>query len=235
MSVYEKLTQTDSFVFGFALDGLGGGHNLDGSGSDEKQVWCHLDFMQDDCRSNLESLGIPEHAIDAITRLDTRPRTMVYESGILLLLRVINLNPGQDPMTWCPSDSGLKKNRVITLRHRKVLSTQDVKDEIERGAGPKNLSETISTIIEHIADRIADYVDAMEARMLQFEEGAMIENIVKTRAEVSNLRREAAMVRRYLAPQREALEALLVDLVLRFWVKVNSFIYKNLQIALRVM
>jgi zinc transporter len=208
MSIYEKLAQTDSFVFGFALDGLGGGLPLDKSVSEDKHVWCHLDFMRDDCRSNLEKLRIPEHAIDALTRLDTRPRTLVYESGILLILRVVNLNPGQDPNDMVSLRFWIEKDRVISLRHRRVLSTQDVKEEINQGAGPKNSSELLTTIIEHIADRIADYVDAMEARMLQFEEGAMIDNIVKTRADVSNLRREAAMVRRYLAPQREALEAL---------------------------
>jgi zinc transporter len=208
MSIYEKLAQTDSFVFGFALDGLGGGLPLDKSVSEDKHVWCHLDFMRDDCRSNLEKLRIPEHAIDALTRLDTRPRTLVYESGILLILRVVNLNPGQDLNDMVSLRFWIEKDRVISLRHRRVLSTQDVKEEINQGAGPKNSSELLTTIIEHIADRIADYVDAMEARMLQFEEGAMIDNIVKTRADVSNLRREAAMVRRYLAPQREALEAL---------------------------
>ncbi len=208
MSVYKELTQTDSFVFGFSLDGLGGGVVLDKAKSDERQVWCHLDFMQDDCRSNLESLVIPEHAIDALTRLDTRPRTMVYEAGILLILRVVNLNPGQDPNDMVSLRFWIEKDKVISLRHRRVLSTQDVKEEIIQGKGPKNSSELLSTIIEHIADRIADYVDAMEARMLQFEEGSIIDNIVKTRADVSTLRREAAMVRRYLAPQREAMEAL---------------------------
>ena len=65
MIVNASLIQTDSFVFGFSLDGLGGGVALDKAKSDEEHVWCHLDFMLDDCRSNLESLGIPEHAIDA--------------------------------------------------------------------------------------------------------------------------------------------------------------------------
>ncbi len=208
MSVYEKLTQAESFVFGFALDGVGGGTLLDKADSDAKQVWCHLDCLQDDCRSNLESLGIPEHAIDALTRLDTRPRTMVYESGILLILRVVNLNPGQDPNDMVSLRFWIEQNRVISLRHRRVLSTQDVKQEIIQGVGPKNSSELLSTIIGRIADRIADYVDTIEARMLQFEEGSIIDNIVKIRADVSDLRREAAMVRRYLAPQREAMEAL---------------------------
>jgi len=208
MSVYEKLTHADSFVFGFALNGLGGGMLLDKAKNDEKEVWCHLDFLVDDCRPNLESLGIPEHAIDALTRLDTRPRTMVYEAGILLILRVVNLNPGQDPNDMVSLRFWVEKDRIITLRHRRVLSTQDVKEEIIQGSGPKNSSEVLSTIIEHIADRIADYVDAMEARMLEFEEDSIVDNIVKTRADVSNLRREAAMVRRYLAPQREAMEAL---------------------------
>jgi zinc transporter len=208
MISFEQLTQSDCFVFGFALNGKGGGIPLDKVNTNTGAVWCHLDFKLDDCRLNLESLKVPEHAIDALTRLDTRPRTLVYETGILLILRVVNLNPGQDPNDMLSLRFWIEKDRVISLRHLKVLSTQDVKSEIEQGVGPKNTSEILGFIIEHIADRIADYVDSMEARMLEFEESSEVDNIVKTRANVSNLRREAAMVRRYLAPQREALDAL---------------------------
>ena len=102
----------------------------------------------------------------------------------------------------------IEADRIISLRHKRVLSTQDVKDEIVSGKGPKTTSELLSTVIERVADRIADYVDGVEAKMLEYEDAADVENIVKLRANVSNLRREAAMVRRYLAPQREALEAL---------------------------
>jgi len=150
MSVYEKLTHADSFVFGFVLNGLGGGMLLDKAKNDEKKVWCHLDFLVDDCRPNLESLGIPEHAIDALTRLDTRPRTMVYEAGILLILRVVNLNPGQDPNDMVSLRFWVEKDRIITLRHRRVLSTQDVKEEIIEEVKPLPENPTPEEIAEFL-------------------------------------------------------------------------------------
>ncbi len=208
MSNYKALTESPSYVFGFILNGKGAGVPLDKVSDESGPLWCHLDFLEEGCREQLASLEVPEHAIDSLTRLDSRPRTNVHEEGAVLILRVINMNPGEDPNDMVSLRFWIEADRIISLRHKRVLSTQDVKDEIVSGKGPKTTSELLSTVIERVADRIADYVDGVEAKMLEYEDAADVENIVKLRANVSNLRREAAMVRRYLAPQREALEAL---------------------------
>jgi zinc transporter len=207
-SDFKKLTESNSYAYGFVLDGKGGGIALERADSSENPYWCHLDFLEEDCRPNLVDLGIPEHAIDSITRTDSRPRCSVYEDGILLILRVVNMNPGEDPNDMVSLRFWIEKNKIITLRQKRVLSAQDVREEIEKGTGPKNTSEVLTYIIERVADRVSEYVDGIESRMELFEDSARKEDIVKVRANVARLRREAAMVRRYLAPQREALEAL---------------------------
>ncbi len=208
VSDYKKISEKSAFVFGFALNGKGGGEHLNNAQDYSKPLWCHLDFLEEGCRDSLSELGLPEHTIDALTRLDSRPRTNVYEEGILFILRVINLNPGEEPNDMVSLRLWIEKERVISLRHKRVLSTQDIKQVIENGIGPKNSSELVSVILERVADRISEYVDSLEAKMQTFEDEASVENIVKMRTSVSSLRREAAMVRRYLAPQREAMDAL---------------------------
>ena len=208
MSDYKKILETESFVFGFVLNGNGGGVLLDQAENGAKPVWFHLDFLKEDCKANLELLALPEHAIDGLTRLDTRPRTTVFEEGILLILRVINLNSGEDPNDMVSLRLWIEHDRVISLRHKRVLSAQDIKEDLVQGYGPKNINEIVADIIERVADRVAEYVDSLEARMEKFEVEVNVENIVTTRTNVAKVRREAAMVRRFLAPQREALEAL---------------------------
>jgi len=205
---FKKLTESRSYVFGYILDGRGGGVPLQRSKDIDTPLWCHLDFMEDDCSQNLEDLSIPEHAIDSLTRLDSRPRTMLHEEGMLTILRVINLNPGEAPNDMVSLRIWIEAERVISLRHKKVLSTQDIKDELDREKGPKNTGEIITGIIERVSDRIADYVDDVEARMETLEDSVGSENLVSLRTSVAMLRREAAMVRRFLAPQRESLENL---------------------------
>ncbi len=205
---FKKLTESNAFAYGFVLDGKGGGIPLERAEPSDGVFWCHLDFLEDDCRPTLQAIGIPEHAIDSITRTDSRPRCAVYEDGAVLILRVINLNPGEDPNDMVSLRFWIENNKIISLRQKRVLSAQDVREEIEKGKGPKDTSELLTFIIERVADRISEYVDGIESRMELFEDSPRKDDIVKVRANVARLRREAAMIRRYLAPQREALEAL---------------------------
>jgi zinc transporter len=205
---FKKLTTTKSYVFGFILDGRGGGVPLERSKDIETPLWCHLDFLEDDCRENLVELSIPEHAIDSLTRLESRPRTMLHEEGILTILRVINLNPGEAPNDMVSLRIWIEADRVISLRQKKVLSTQDIRVDLENEKGPKNTSEIITGIIERVSDRIADYVDNVESKIEALEDALGSESLVSLRTSVAKLKRETAMVRRFLAPQRESLENL---------------------------
>ncbi len=208
MSNYVKIANSKSLVFGFVLNGKGGSIALQDVEDGTSPAWFHLDLLKKDCKANLKLLALPEHAIDGLTRLDTRPRTSVFEEGILLILRVINLIPGENPNDMVSLRIWVEKDKIISLRQKRVLSAQDIKADLENNSGPKNASEIVTAIIERIADRVSEYVDSIEARMEKFEDEVGTENLVNIRANVAKLRREAAMVRRYLAPQREALEAL---------------------------
>ena len=208
VSDYLKIAASKALVFGFSLNGKGGLISLQEVEDGRVPVWFHLDLLKKDCKSDLILLSLPDHAIDGLTRQDTRPRISVFEEGILLILRVINLNPGENPNDMVSLRLWIEKDRIISLRQKKILSAQDIKEDLENNIGPKNVSEVVTSIIERIADRISEYVDGIEARMEKFEDDAGADDIVEARANLSKLRRETAMVRRYLAPQREALEAL---------------------------
>jgi zinc transporter len=59
-----------------------------------------------------------------------------------------------------------------------------------------------------LADRIASFVDAIEERVTEYETSVESGGTRRIRTEVSAARRQIAVVRRYLAPQRDALDAL---------------------------
>jgi zinc transporter len=63
-------------------------------------------------------------------------------------------------------------------------------------------------LIQRLADRIAGCVDAIEDQVEAFEEALASGISAELRTGISALRRQTAKVRRFLAPQREALEAL---------------------------
>ena len=204
----KQLLASECFVFGLTLDGEGGALPFDGNFSSDQQHWLHLDYTFPDCIPTLEKLQLPEFIIEALIRDDTRPRAMPYKSGILLTLRAINKNPEATPDDMVSLRTWLHGNIMISLRHRRIQSAQQVRSDLESGSGPQNLEELLGALIENVVDRIADYVDQIEGQISLAEEQVGKDDAVVSLNKLSEIRRQAASVRRYLAPQREALEAL---------------------------
>jgi zinc transporter len=100
----------------------------------------------------------------------------------------------------------LQQNRIITTRRRTVLSINDLRDSLLAGTGPKNsgdflvaLTGFLSTRIESAVENIEDMVDDLDGKMADHE----TENV---RVTLGVIRRQAAAIRRHLAPQRDAID-----------------------------
>lgn len=203
----KTLTSAECFVHGVVLNDDGSCTHVDENTDKRKPMWLHLDYSEKDCAQTLKSLNLPENVIESLVRTNTRPRTIAERGGLVIFLRAVNLNPGDDPDDMVSLRAWLEKDRLITVRQRRVFSIQDIRKELETGKGPKSIQELFITIIERLADRISEYVDDIEEKVGNFEDNIETANSSETRVQVSSLRRQAAQVRRYLAPQRDALDA----------------------------
>lgn len=198
-------SQDPCFVFGFRLDGKGGGTPPD---SDQTgPIWLHVDYSVATAEQWLQSIGLEEAVVDALTRTETRPRAARFETGDLLLLRGINTNPGADPEDMVSLRIWVEEERIISVRQRRLLAVQDVKTSLQEGRGPESLNAVLIDLLEGLANRVALFVDSLEDRLEGIESRIESQMDASLRAEISSIRRQAASVRRYMAPQREALEA----------------------------
>lgn len=203
------MTDESCFVFGAVLDGHGGIRKIDDDDqSTAGPTWMHIDYSSGDTRQWLAARGLERHVIDTLIQEESRPRALAVEGGLLLVLRGINRNAGADPEDMVSVRMWIEPDRLISVRHRKVMSARDALASLERGHGPKNIAELVTHLIELLADGIAAFVDDIEARMEKYEEDVETGDLATIRSEVSAARRQVAAVRRYLAPQRDALEAL---------------------------
>jgi zinc transporter len=128
--------------------------------------------------------------------------------GLLVVLRGVNTNPGADPEDMVSLRMLIESDRLITVRQRRLFSVQDIHERLENGKGPHDVPSLVVTIIERIADRISDFVDDIEEKATQFEEAVETAEPTEIRKDVTALRRQTAVVRRFLAPQRDALDNL---------------------------
>jgi zinc transporter len=193
-------------VFACALDGAGGSHPVAAQVAGPR--WYHLDYSQPGTREALSELGLDAGLIDSLTRPDSRPRTLAHAGGTLVILRGVNTNAGADPEDMVSLRLWIEPDRLISVRQRRLLSVQDLQEEFGEQTGPRTIAELLVRLIQRLADRIAAFVDQLEDRMEIFEEALEAGATHELRAGISALRRQTAQVRRFLAPQREALEAL---------------------------
>lgn len=146
--------------------------------------------------------------IESLVRFESRPRAVAASGGLLVILRGVNANPGADPEDMVSLRVWIGSERVITVRQRRVLATQEVREALEAGSGPTSIPDLLEQLVERLADRIVSFVDDIEERILAFEGEVESGSAGAVRSELSALRRQTAVVRRFVAPLREAVEAL---------------------------
>jgi zinc transporter len=86
------------------------------------------------------------------------------------------------------------------------MSVLDMKTAIEQGKGPTGPGSFLVYLTDRIGDRIGNTVESLENELDEAEDTSTDHS--RFRAVLSELRRKTAGIRRYLAPQREALDRL---------------------------
>ena len=198
-----------SVVFALKLDGEGGATELQNPSECD---WVHIDYSYSETQATLHSLNLSDQVIDSLTREDTRPTVSVSKSGTLLLLRGINLNPASDPEDMVSLRLWIEQGRLISVRQRRLLSINDVREQFAAGEGPVDVMGTVIAIVGKLANRISDYVSSVEERLEKLESQFLEEMDFRGRSQTGAIRREVAGVRRFLLPQREALSSLLTQI-----------------------
>ncbi|WP_325437540.1 zinc transporter ZntB [Pseudomonas nitroreducens] len=211
MQQYESGTER-GLIDGFVLDGHGGGRRITRSElplldlKPEESLWVHWDRGVPEAQAWLrESSGLNEFACDLLLEEATRPRLVdLGGERVLLFLRGVNLNPGAVPEDMVSLRVYAESQRVISLRLRPLKAVADLRTDLDAGRGPKTASEVVLYLAHYLTDRVdtligglADQLDAMEEAIEEDERSIPDQHQLRT------LRRRAAGLRRYLAPQRE--------------------------------
>jgi zinc transporter len=175
-------------------------------------VWMHLDRSSTRAREWLRSRsGLDPLIVDALLADETRPRVASFRDGLMVILRGVNLNPGSDPDDMIALRVWIDSRRLITMRTRRLLAIQDVRNEIKEGMSPETVVDAFVRLVLALVARMAPVVDEMDQLLDALEERILNEPVRQLRIEIAELRRTIVGLRRYLAPQREVLGRLVAD------------------------
>ena len=201
-------------VHNLELDGEGGAMSLPSSDLPKTLPiqgcrWVHIDCREEEGRNWLSSLdGIPETVVEALFAEETRPRTIRMGKGLLLTLRGVNLNPESNPSDMVSLRLWVTPSFIISSRRRRLLSVQDVVKDLVNNEGPTSTADIVATLTETLTGRMAKVITSLEDELVDLEEsiGEGIE--VGQRDSLVQRRLETIRLRRFLVPQKEAINKL---------------------------
>jgi len=172
----------------------------------------HLDRSSERARAWLRSgSGLDPLIVDALLANETRPRVAPFRDGLMVILRGVNLNPGADPDDMIALRVWIDSRRLITMRTRRLLAVQDMRAEIEQGDSPDTVADAFVRLVLALVTRMAPVLDAIDEALDVLEEHVVKTPVRQLRTELASLRHTVIGLRRYLAPQREALGRLLSE------------------------
>lgn len=211
------MSEDDGLIGAYILDGKGGGQAITWAGMDtaappESTQWIHFDRSGSGVESWLrEKSGLRALQVDALMADETRPRVVFMDNGILMTLRGVNLNPGANPEDMVSLRIWIEPTRIITVRLRRLMAVNDVREKLEDGVGPKSTIDVLRLLAAGLVQRVNPVLDDMNDEIDELEND-MVENPgADIRHRLKDLRRQAIALRRYLAPQREALSRLYTE------------------------
>lgn len=198
-------------VTAYLLNGKGGGAPLEWEQINAWQpeqglLWVHLDYQHEYSHVWLrEQSGLDELAVEAMLAESTRPRCSQLQNGTLLFLRGVNLNPGSDPEDMVSIRLWIEESRIISVRLWRLLSIDDLRNAIEQQRGPINAGDFVVQLAERLSSRMAGVIDDIDDKVDQLQDQVLDAQDASMRKSLTDLRREIIAMRRYLAPQRDAL------------------------------
>jgi zinc transporter len=202
---------SSGFIFAFALDGKGGGRSLDWASvktwrREEGTLWIHLDYAGDDAKQWLDhESGIDPIIAESLTTEETRPRSLVHKGGMLLILRGVNLNPGSDPEDMVSVRCWIEADRIVTMRHRRVMATEDIRQAVLSGSGPTDTGSFLESFSDRLVIRMGNVISDTDDAVDALEDVILTEQSYELRQKIADIRRTVISLRRYLAPQRDVM------------------------------
>jgi zinc transporter len=125
--------------------------------------------------------------------------------GLLVILRGVNLNPGADPEDMIAVRSWISHNRIISMRARTVMAVADIDESLRQGRGPRTPSEFLVEMAARLVDRTGPVIEELDDLIDGLEEELVTGETTEIRQRLHDVRRTSIAMRRYLAPQRDAM------------------------------
>ncbi|MCA8900671.1 MAG: zinc transporter ZntB [Hyphomonas sp.] len=181
----------------------------DGSIARFQRVWLHLNRQSKSGQAWLLSKsGLDWLTVQALLQEETRPRATKHGQGFLINLRGVNLNEGSEPEDMVALRMWASEHLLVTMRARVLQSARDVDARVRAGDVPDSNGGLVAALANALTDRMEPVITALDDEVDQYEDDLLDPKVKLSRSALPEFRRRVLQMRRYLAPQRDALATL---------------------------
>ncbi len=147
--------------------------------------------------------------IDALLAKGTGPQAMAVIDGLMVFLRGVNLNPGEDPIDMVSIRMFFEHQRINTVRRLPMMAVRDIRQALDAGTGPKVAGDFLVAIAARLTDRVGPKLTELFDELGRLEAEIDADTGRASRTRLAAIRRDTITLHRYLAPQEAALTYLL--------------------------
>lgn len=196
---------TEQILFGGKLDGQGGVMLPQDALAEKGSVyWLHLNDAGEDSSNWLATSSlIPDTIRPALIGNNVRPRFEREGDGILITLRCTCHQQGA-PEALNGLRVWLTQDTIISTQQDEICVVEDIIALLKQGRGPKNSVEWLTMLCEAIVEKAMGFIEVLHVQVIEMENDLLDQNEVQ-RGQLARLRKALLVMRRYMAPQREAL------------------------------
>jgi zinc transporter len=173
--------------------------------------WTHLLPGPETRSALLADPAVPDSVVWAMLAEDTLPRARQTEGGTLLLLRGVNLHPGEEPEDMVSVRLWITPERIVSTEIRRLAQVDELVARFRAGEAAESPGAFVLALVEMLRDAAEPVLDEVEERVSAMEtlvaSGERREAMAE-RARLSALRQDAILLHRFIAPQAQALDGL---------------------------
>ena len=208
---------SSSILLAYYLNGENAGQaidptfkNLTNAVESDALTWIHLDGNHPETKRFIkkQTSCMEPFLSEALLAEETRPRMACLHDTALLILRGVNLNENSSPEDMVSIRLWISKNSIISVRRRRLKAVLDMEEKIKSGLGPTSSGQFIAMLATRLFERMEPTLSNIDETTDNIEENILESTNLSLREEIIEIRKQVIVFRRYMAPQRDAIDQL---------------------------
>ncbi|WP_323836744.1 zinc transporter ZntB [Photorhabdus africana] len=204
-TIYGSSLREADAVYACQFDGQGGMTpiDMDGLATPAQPFWQHLDYRNPKSyRWLMDTDLLPETVKAGLAGESLRPKIMRTGDGMMITLRTINNSESERPDQLVVFRIYINSQIVISSRHRKVYSLEQVLSDLQNGIGAKTTGHWLVEMVDAITDEVGNFIEDLHDNLIELE-NRVLDQRIPGRGGLALLRKQLIILRRYMAPQRD--------------------------------